>query len=348
MLFKRKNSQYWWYKFTDPSGRAVRNSTKTTDKRKARELADKHKALLWDQVQLGHRPIYLWEDAVVKWLSETDKKSVGDDVAMFRFIHPFFEGLPLEKVTRAEIEKVITAKSKTASSARVNRITALIRAVLRKAEREWEWIDKAPAIRRLKEPGKRIRWITQAEAERLFTELPDHLEPMARFSLSTGLREANVTGLQWNQVDLQRKVAWIHPDQAKARKAIGIPLNEDAVAVIRQNIGNHDTHIFTRNGKTVKKAGSTAWKKALKDAGIENFRWHDLRHTWASWHVQNGTPLNILQELGGWSSYEMVLRYAHLAPEHLAEYAANISSNNGHIFGHITTGGIKESVARNS
>ena len=84
---------------------------------------------------------------------------------------------------------------------------------------------------------------------------------MARFSLSTGLREANVTGLQWNQVDLQRKVAWIHPDQAKARKAIGIPLNEDAVAVIRQNIGNHDTHIFTRNGKPVKKAGSTAWKR---------------------------------------------------------------------------------------
>ncbi|MDP7537745.1 MAG: site-specific integrase, partial [Methylococcales bacterium] len=142
-------------------------------------------------------------------------------------------------------------------------------------------------------------------------------------------------------------VAWIHPDQAKARKAIGIPLNEDALAVIRQNIGNHNSYVFTRNGKPVKKAGSTAWKKALKDAGIENFRWHDLRHTWASWHVQNGTPLNILQELGGWSSYEMVLRYAHLAPEHLAEYAANISSN-GHTFGHITTGGIKRSVAENS
>ena len=59
--------------------------------------------------------------------------------------------------------------------------------------------------------------------------------------------------------------------------------------------------------------------------GIENFRWHDLRHTWASWHVQQGTPLHVLQELGGWSDYEMVRRYAHLSVEHLAEYADNLS-----------------------
>ncbi len=60
-------------------------------------------------------------------------------------------------------------------------------------------------------------------------------------------------------------------------------------------------------------------------AGIEDFRWHDLRHTWASWHVQNGTPLHVLQELGGWSCYSMVQRYAHMSAEHLAEYADNIS-----------------------
>jgi Site-specific recombinase XerD len=64
---------------------------------------------------------------------------------------------------------------------------------------------------------------------------------------------------------------------------------------------------------------------ALERAGIDNFTWHGLRHTWASWHVQNGTPLNVLQELGGWSSYDMVLRYAHLAPDHLSEFASNIN-----------------------
>lgn len=142
---------------------------------------------------------------------------------------------------------------------------------------------------------------------------------------------------------MQRKVAWIHPDQAKAKKAIGIPLNAEAIDVIRKQIGQHSTHVFCYLGNPVKKAGGNAWKKALKRAGIKDFRWHDLRHTWASWHVQSGTPLNILQELGGWSSYDMVLRYAHLAPEHLAQYASNISGG-GHIFGHINSMDIKKAV----
>ena len=70
---------------------------------------------------------------------------------------------------------------------------------------------------------------------------------------------------------------------------------------------------------------NAAWNKALKRAGIEDFKWHDLRHTWASWHVQAGTPLHVLQELGGWESAEMVRRYAHLSSEHLAEYVDRLS-----------------------
>lgn len=68
-----------------------------------------------------------------------------------------------------------------------------------------------------------------------------------------------------------------------------------------------------------------AWKRALARAGIEDFRWHDLRHTWASWHVQTGTPLNVRQELGGWERASMVRRYAHLAADHLAEYAEKLA-----------------------
>ncbi len=71
--------------------------------------------------------------------------------------------------------------------------------------------------------------------------------------------------------------------------------------------------------------GTKNWRNSLKRAGIENFTWHGLRHTWASWHVQSGTPLNVLQQLGGWSSYDMVLRYAHLAPDHLSDFANNVT-----------------------
>jgi len=79
--------------------------------------------------------------------------------------------------------------------------------------------------------------------------------------------------------------------------------------------------VFTFKGKPVLKAGGNAWKKALKRASIDNFRWHDLRHTWASWLTQNGVPLHVIQEMGAWQSTEMVRRYAHLAPEQFARHA---------------------------
>ena len=83
----------------------------------------------------------------------------------------------------------------------------------------------------------------------------------------------------------------------------------------------HQTHVFSFRGSPITQVSTKAWYAALEKAGIEDFRWHDLRHTWASWHVQQGTPLFALQELGGWESPEMVRRYAHLTAEHLAPYA---------------------------
>ncbi len=211
------------------------------------------------------------------------------------------------------------------SNATVNRMLEVVRAILRRAANDWQWIDRVPAVRMLPEPKRRIRWLTREEADRLLQELPEHLEAMARFSLATGLRERNVTRLEWSQVDLSRRMAWIHPDQAKARKPIAVPLNNEAVLVLRREYGKHPVRVFTYRGRPVDKANTRAWRQALDRAGIEDFRWHDLRHTWASWHVQNGTPLHVLQELGGWSCYSMVQRYAHLSAEHLAGYADNIS-----------------------
>lgn len=128
-----------------------------------------------------------------------------------------------------------------------------------------------------------------------------------------------------SQVDLARRVARIHPDQAKARRAIGIPLNAEAILVLRRQVGKHRRFVFTHRGKPVRSVNTKAWMAALRRAGIEDFRWHDLRHTWASWHAQAGTPPNALQELGGWESVDMARRYAHLAPDHLAEFAERLS-----------------------
>lgn len=94
-----------------------------------------------------------------------------------------------------------------------------------------------------------------------------------------------------------------------------------AVAVLRKQIGLHQANVCSASGlKPVHQVNTNAWHKALVRVGIENFRWHDLRHNWASWHIQEGTPLHVLQELGGWSSPEMVQKYAHLSRGHLAQW----------------------------
>ena len=234
-------------------------------------------------------------------------------------------GRDLEAINRTLIDRITETKlAEDVTNATVNRVLEVLRAILRRCVEEWEWIDKAPKIRMLKEPTRRIRFLTREEAQRLLSALPAHLANMAAFSLATGLRRANVTGLRWQQIDLNRSLAWIHPDQAKARKAIAGPLNAEALAIVRSLQGKHDTHVFTYKGNTITQVSTKTWYMALERAGIENFRWHDLRHTWASWHVQSGTPLFALQELGGWESSEMVRRYAHLAADHLAPYAEGL------------------------
>jgi len=108
-----------------------------------------------------------------------------------------------------------------------------------------------------------VRWITQNEENNLITQLPSHLADMTRFTLATGLRESNVLELEWSQIDLQRRVAWIHPDQAKAGKAIGVPLNDDAIAVIKSQIGKHSARIFTYKGVPIKKSRHCDMEKSF-------------------------------------------------------------------------------------
>lgn len=207
-----------------------------------------------------------------------------------------------------------------------NRHLALIRSILRKACYDWEWIDKVPKVRLFPESKRRVRWLTPEQVKRLLAELPPHQQDMVIFALSTGLRQSNIINLECSQVDLERKAAWIHPDQAKARKAIHVPLNSIAVAILQRRLGEHSIRIFTYKGKPLAWANTLAWRNALKRAGIEDFRWHDLRHTWASWLAQQGAPMNVLQELGGWESEEMVRRYAHLSKPQLLEHAELVSN----------------------
>jgi len=326
-IYRRNEKGNWWIQFTAPNGERIQRSAGTKIKQEAQELHDRLKAQAWRVKELGAKPPRTWQEAVVRWLIEQGhKKSIETDKIRLRWLDQHLHNASLDEITKSKVDAIKSAKkAEGVSNGTVNRTLALLRSILNRALQEWEWLDTTPSVRLLPEQSIRIRWLTHEEADRLINELPEHLKAMARFSLLTGLRESNVTGFKWHQIDMQRHCAWVYADEAKGKKAIAIPLNDEAITIIRQQIGKHDTHVFTYEGRPVTRANNHAWRKALIRADIKDFRWHDLRHTWATWHVQNGTPLHVLKELGGWASLEMVLKYAHFSCKHLEGYAGNSS-----------------------
>jgi integrase len=282
---------------------------------------------LWDQERLGIKPSRSWREAVVRWLEETSEKATHqEDRKKLIWLHVHLGDLNLDEITLDVIDRIRSAKLKEASKGTTNRYLALVRAILLRSRDEWEWVDKVPKIRLFKEANSRERSLTQEQAKCLLAELPEHLREMVLFSLATGLRQSNVLRLEWSQVNLEQCHAWIHGWQSKNRRAISVPLNAPAMAVLQRQKGKHPTRVFTYLGKPLQSANTGAWQAARRRAGIEDFRWHDLRHTWATWQRQAGTPTHELQRLGGWRTGAMVERYAHLAPESLAVAASRLDS----------------------
>ena len=241
-------------------------------------------------------------------------------------LDPYLRSLRLEAIDMTALQPFIRdRKSKDGvSNATINRALEVVRRILNVAHQDWRWLRGVPKIRMLKEPRRRVRFLRREEADRLIEALPEPHEADRASSRSRPAvvreRSSGSNGAAWISI---RKVAWLDHGTTKSGDGRGIPLNADAVAALESMHGQHPRWCFTYAGKRIQQS-SSAWDKAKQRAGIEDFRFHDLRHTWASWHVQSGTSLPELMELGGWKSYEMVLRYAHLAPEKLSSVAGRI------------------------
>lgn len=344
---KRRNVYYSNFTF---KGQRVRRTLRTSNPEEAQKRCDQLRASLWEEAKKPQR--HTFTDAVALWL-ETGKKSLSDKYSINAF---GIADVALDDINESLLRDILSRNE----GATRNRKIALLHAILNCALKR-NWIKAIPFMQKVEVNSGRIRWLTYAEWDALQLQLNGHMKPMAQFAIYTGLRENNVIELEWRQIDMQRKVAWVHPDRAKGKKPIGIPLSDDAIAVLKGQIGQHHQYVFVYKKKKVDrtedspvityisspvtKTSTKAWKKALVRAGIDvvetdehdhkgnpiltsTFRWHDLRHTWASWHIMNGTPLEVLQKLGGWEKLEMVLKYAHLAPEHLAGYANNFVTRN--------------------
>jgi integrase len=268
---------------------------------------------------------------------------------------------PMAELTTFGLEQWRTARRKAGvTDTTINRDLDALRGVLSKAI-EWGVIAEHP-MRQVKRAKTdvlgRIRYLTAAEEKRLRATLtardearrdgrrrfnawraergyktlpdygayPDHLEPIVHLALNTGLRRGELLGLRWADVDLANARLTVRGASAKSGLTRHVPLNEDAAGVLRewQSCCDSDTLVFPGPTGEPMADLKTAWNKIAKAAKLEDFTFHDLRHTFASKLVQAGVDLNTVRELLGHSDIRMTLRYAHLAPEHKAAAVAKL------------------------
>jgi len=329
-LHRRGDSPFWWIDVVLPSGRRIRQSTRTQDRKEAQAFLSKLKHDAFRESHLGVGPKRTWQEAVVRYLVvKSNLRGIREVKRICRKLHPYLGQLTLDSITGDVLWKIVQAElGRGVKAATVNRYLALIRCLLRMARDEWQWITNFPKIRLLTGEVERDRWLTKEEATRLIAACPPHLAALVRFALATGCRASEITGLEWNRVDLKRRTAWLN--QTKNGTPRGVPLNCDAIAVLEEQCGKDLRYCFTFRGQPIRwQITNSAWQTVLIKTGIKDFRFHDLRHTWASWDRQAGTSCDELKDLGGWKSRSMVDRYAKFSTENLALAASRIESGRG-------------------
>lgn len=272
----------------------------------AQELHDKIANESWRVSRLGEKPSRSWEEAVIRWEKEMRerKRSLGDDLDKFKWLHPWLGGKRLKEITRDFWNQVLEAKRlEGVKDSTLNRYTALISAVMRKAERDWEWIDRAPTFRKLQEPEPRDRWLTPDEATGIVQRLPEWAVDPFLFDLATGLRCANLLGLRWNWI--KGNAIEIPASAFKQKRKHPVPLTPFARSILTRQIGKHQEFVFVREGAPIR---YDQWRRAWDKAKPEDVQFRDVRRTWATWLRDLEADERNVQDAGGWSTTDMLRR----------------------------------------
>ena len=326
LLYKRSNSPFWYVTKT-------RESTKTANRKQAEEFARKALTEHWRVSALGEH-CHAWSALASAWLdTKGHKRALNRDQFIISDATDYLRRRDLDaadlNTLGAETWRGYGALVKArASASTANRHLAVVRAMMRKAA-DWGWLLKVPAFELYPVTRDAPRWLTPAEFDKLAGALPTWARDMAIMAVQTGLRYSNIAGMKWEWVNADGTVVTVPATATKTARTYTAPLSKVAQKILAglRPEGNQSPSglIFKRDG--VDGPIPTLrfwWDKACEESGV-SCRFHDLRHTWASWHVQNGTPDRVVQECGGWASPAMLQRYAHLSTKHLTDYADNLN-----------------------
>lgn len=314
-VYRIPNSPFYYFDVT-VEGRRVRRSTRKRDRNEALNVeARERAAIVSGAVRRAAGKITL-DEALTRYYEEHAEKlpsAATIDGINARTLEHFGATATLDVIDDSAVSTWMASLRRRISDATANRYLANLRSVFNMARDQWGLaLPRPPNWRRhmLAEPEPRQEYLTKSEAKRLVEAAAPHIKPVIMFALMTGLRYSNVVRLDWSQVDLEHGQITF---RVKARRPGGkvhvLPITS-AMRKLLLTLGPKASGpVFTRNGHPFRWI-KRSYKAALKAAGLRDLRFHDLRHTAATWMVQDGVPLDVVQGVLGHASIQMTQRYA--------------------------------------
>lgn len=305
-VFKRAGSPFYYSEIVYRGNRSVR-STKTSSRREAEAFDREHKKQIVAKAGKPKRPSLTVDEACGRyWIEKGQKLGWAEHVERHLkwIVASIGESCAVTLVGNVEVGTLVSdRRTAGAGAAGINRTLAVLRQVLGRARKSWglevQHIDWKEHFQ--KEPKGRVRWLTPAEATKLLEALPEHVRLAVEWSLYTGTRKSETYGLRWSDVDLERGQVTVN---GKTGKRI-VWLSAEARAVLSK-CHRRGPFVFDRTNQR------KHFEAGLAAAGLQEFRWHDLRHCHASWLRMAGAPIEVVQRSLGHASIAMTMRYAHV------------------------------------
>jgi len=321
-LYRR--GRLWWICYRGFDGGVIRESAKTDNYDEAVQFLLKKKA----DIGSGRNPEiaksnYSFNDLSIDYLKWAQRqKSFRDKRYIINQLSKVFGFLPLKGFTTMMIEQFQTQKLEQGlKPATVNRSIAVIKHIFTKAV-DWrvvytEVLSRVRKVKLLPENNRRLRYLSKEECQSLINACDSHLKPIVITALNTGMRKSEILNLLWDNIDFNH--GFILLDKTKNGERKEIPINDSlrkALKGILRRLDNPYVFYNPDTDKPYRNDFKRSFNSALRRAGIKDFKFHDLRHTFASHLIMAGVDITTVKELLGHKTLTMTLRYAHLAPSH--------------------------------
>ncbi len=326
-LYRR--GKVWYFTFTY-SGHRYQGSLKTQSKKLAEKLYHKIVSDIIEGTYFKNKANkYTFKDLVDTYLKTYQK--LRDNYTVKKLL-PVFGDYKLSEISTSMIINYMNKRLTEVKPATVYQELALMRRMFNVAIKEFGWINENPVskisgISALTKNSARDRWLTLEEEQKLLSVAsPLWFKRLLIFALDTGMRRSEILNLKWKDIDLKK--GFIRVEKSKNGEKRAIPCTKRVISILteikKEKIVNISGKVFPHSIDAIR----SALQRALEKAQIEDFHFHDLRHTFATRLVQNGVDLYVVKELLGHKTIAMTMRYAHHCSDSLKPFISVLDNLN--------------------